>query len=110
MQELHEDQLGAVKMKRLARGNFWWPNLEKAIKVTAKVCVMCSITQPDSPKRWLDRSKRRLYLDYLDPFQGSMLRVAVDVHSKWEAVIPIFYVSATTTVDILMTMLRYGIP
>ena len=117
LQELHEGHLGIAKMKAMARGIFWWPNLDKEIEAGVKSCMMCSLTQPDPlkaplhPWQWPEKSWQRIHIDYAGPFQGSMFLVAVDAHSKWVEIIPTASSTTAKTIDVLMTMFaRYGIP
>ena len=104
-------------MKNVARGIFWWPNLDKDIEKGMKDCEMCATTQADPrkaplhPWQWPEKPWKRVHIDYAGPFLGSMFLVAVDAYSKWVEIIPTTNSSALTTINVLMTMFsRYGLP
>ena len=58
LKELHNNHPGIARMKGLARGHVWWPNLVKEIEILAKCCQPCqSVKQaprsaPLNPLSW----------------------------------------------------------
>ncbi len=42
---LHEEHLGVVKIKSIARGYVWWPGMDSQIEDLAKSCTGCQQTQ-----------------------------------------------------------------
>ena len=84
---LHEDHVGASRMKAIARGFVWWPCLDKDMEDTVRACQACQDTRhrpvqthshpwiyPDSP--W-----SRLYADFAE-VSGKQYLVIVDAFSK----------------------------
>lgn len=41
LRELHQNHLGVVKMKSIARDYIWWPNIDKDIEKNANNCINC---------------------------------------------------------------------
>ena len=84
---LHEGHPGILRMKRIARGMVWWPNIDAEIETKVKDCKSCQLVQkspttaPLHPWEWpigpgytstmLDHSREKIFL------------VLVDAHSKW---------------------------
>ena len=47
LKELHLGHQGASKMKGMARGYVWWPNIETDIEEHGKACDVCARSAPD---------------------------------------------------------------
>ena len=48
LKELHEDHVGASRMKARAKGFVWWPCLDKDIRGTVRACQACQDTRQTS--------------------------------------------------------------
>ena len=70
------------------------------IEMCVKDCKTCQLhgTQPSlaplHPWEWPERTPHRTHIDYAGPFEGSMILIIVDAHSKY---IDAHVVSAATT-------------
>ena len=90
--ELHEAYPGISKMKALARGYVWWPNMDRELENAVKSCQQCQLHQmapaeaPFHPWEWPDQPWARVHIDYAGPHKGHMYLVVIDAHSKWMAV------------------------
>ena len=86
--ELHETHPGIVKMKALARSYIWWPGLDAEIEMCVKDCTTCQLHRkqppvaPLHPWEWPGRTWHRIHIDYAGPFEGRMILIIVDAHSK----------------------------
>ena len=93
LEELHSGHLGIVKMKSLARGHVWWPNIDVDIERIAKSCAGCQEHQkaptqaPLHPWEWPSDKWQRIHVDYAGPFLGHMFLLVVDAYSKWSEVV-----------------------
>ncbi len=89
LQELHEGHPGINRMKALSRMYVWWPGISSDIEKSVRLCRECQETQssppvaPLNPWKWPTRPRARLHLDFLGPFEGKNILVAIDAHSKW---------------------------
>lgn len=114
---LHEGHIGMAKMKGLARGYVWWPNLDKDIESKARNCHGCQEVAR-SPKaaplhRWEYPAQpwQRLQIDFAGPLNGKMLLVCTDAHSKWPEIVIMKDTTAEETVGTLRTLFaRMGLP
>jgi hypothetical protein len=89
LQMLHEQHIGIVRMKLLARQMVWWPGVEKDIEDVIVNCETCLVTQARVPQHkylvpWPETVQpwERVHLDLLS-FQGHHILVLVDSYSKW---------------------------
>ena len=117
LEELHDGHMGVVKMKALARGYVWWPNINAQLEELAKACSGCQQNQnmpskaPLHPWEWANAPWQRIHIDYGGPFQKSMFLVVVDAHSKWPEVIPVSSTTSSSTIEVLRDLFaRFGIP
>ena len=114
---IHEGHIGMAKMKGLARGYLWWPNLDKDIESKAKKCQGCQEVAR-SPRaaplhRWEYPAQpwQRLQIDFAGPVQGKMLLVCTDAHSKWPEIVIMKGTTAEETVGTLRSIFaRMGLP
>ena len=117
LQVLHQSHAGASRMKSLARSHFWWPGLDADLERMAGACERCQQQQkspPVSPLQtwsWPDKPWSRIHIDYAGPFEGKMMLLLVDAHSKWMDV----HVTSSATSLITIRKLRqsfstHGIP
>ena len=108
LRELHDTHPGIVKMKALARSYLWWPGLDTEIERHVKDCNACQIysrqptVAPLHPWEWPGRTWHRIHIDYAGPFEGCMLLIIIDAHSKF---IDVHIVSSATT-SMTLTKLR----
>ena len=92
--ELHEGHPGMTRMKSLSRMYVWWPNIEKDIEALVRACAPCQEQQsapsvaPLQPWKWLSRPWARVHIDFAGLFQGKMILVLIDSHSKWIEAFP----------------------
>ena len=49
LEELHQGHMGIVKMKSIARGYVWWPNIDKDIEMLGQTCDGCLQTRNIPP-------------------------------------------------------------
>ena len=117
LDELHEDHLGIVKMKALARNYDWWPKTDKELKELIKHCAGCQQNRnmppesPIHPWEYPDKPWKRIHVDFAGPFLGSMFLIIVDSYSKWPIVKQMKTTTASKTTKIMRTMfIENGIP
>ena len=89
MEELHETHPGISRMKSLARQYVWWPGIDADLEQKVKGCAACQSARkappcaPLHPWEWPHHPWLRVHADYAGPFEGKMLLILVDAHSKW---------------------------
>ena len=117
LQELHQGHQGANRMKGLARGYVWWPNIDTDIEEFGKACDVCARTAPDPARtvqhQWdiPERPWYRLHIDFAGPLYGKMWLIVVDALSKYPEVVPLAHATASTTVQALRAIFaRFGLP
>ena len=117
LDELHEGHPGMSRMKGIARGIVWWPNLDKEIEQRVQSCTSCQVQQkapasaPLHPWEWPTKPWTRLHIDYAGPFLGKMFLVVVDAHSKWLEVDMVPSATSHHTINKLRAMFAtHGIP
>ena len=95
----------------------WWPGMDADIEGMVRGCENCQAVQsmpplaPLHPWKWPTRPWSRLHLDFASPFQGKMLLVLVDAHSKWLEV----FITSSATSEVVIEELRtcfarFGLP
>ena len=101
-------------MKNLARMYVWWPGISQDIESTIHHCEQCQLQQSVPPLRpwsWPTTPWMRLHLDYSGPFEGTMILVLIDAHSKWiEAVHTPNSTSSTVIEELREKFAQFGIP
>ncbi|XP_013385929.1 uncharacterized protein K02A2.6-like [Lingula anatina] len=117
LNELHESHPGIVRMKGLARSYVWWPNIDTEVERKVRDCDSCQVNSqlppsaPLQPWEWPGRPWHRIHIDYMGPFEGRMILVIVDAHSKFVDAHVVH--SATTSVTLTklrQTFAMMGIP
>ena len=113
---LHEGHLGIVKIKRVARGFVWWPNIDKDIEKLVLKCKGCLLNRHQPHKvqlhtwPYVDSPWYRIHMDFAQKGNKHFL-VIVDSYSKWPEVIPM---TSTTTISLINVLTpvfaRWGIP
>ena len=114
---LHEGHLGSTRMKQLARGYVWWPNLNTQLENIVSSCEKCQLTRPLPAKaplhswQWPERPWSRIHIDYAGPFLNKMFLVIIDAHSKWLEVLPVNNATTATTIEQLLNVFAtHGLP
>ena len=117
LEELHANHFGASRMKELARGYLWWPNLDKDIEALTGSCSTCLERRPMPPKaelhpwEWPSKPWHRIHVDYAGPVDGNYFFIVVDAHSKW---VDIYRTSGTTAKDTIRCLshsfAQFGLP
>ena len=115
--QLHEGHPGVARMKNLARMYVWWPGISTDIETTVRQCQQCQLQQstppvaPLQPWTWPTRPWARLHLDYAGPFEGKMILVLIDAHSKWIEAVHTANATSTTVIEELREKFaQFGIP
>ena len=114
---LHEGHPGILRMKRIARGMVWWPNIDAEIETKVKDCESCQLVQktpttaPLHPWEWPNRPWSRIHIDHAGPFMGKIFLVLVDAHSKWMDVHIVPSTNSSSVISILRsTFATHGLP
>ena len=117
LEELHQGHMGIVKMKSIARGYVWWPNIDKDIEMLGQTCDGCLQTRNIPPAVALhpwqlaERPWQRIHIDFAGPFLKHMFLIVVDSFSKWPEVVIMNTTTASKTIDALRNLFsRWGIP
>jgi transposase InsO family protein len=117
LNELHMTHPGIVRMKGLARSHLWWPGLDQEIENKVRDCHMCQThnkmpTQASlHPWEWPGRPWHRIHIDYIGPFEGHMILVIVDSHSKYiDAHVTNSTSTAVTITKLQQTFAIFGLP
>ena len=103
--ELHETHPGICKMKSLARGYVWWPNMDNDLENKVRTCNNCQINRKNPPEaplhpwEWPSRPWERIHIDYAGPFLGKMFLIMVDAYSKWLEVHPTNVATSRATIE-----------
>ena len=115
--ELHAGHPGCTRMKSLSRMYVWWPGITKDIENTVRNCTACQLHQSTPPVArlhpwsWPTRPWARLHLDYAGPFEGKMILILIDAHSKWVEAICTHGSTSAVVIDELRTLFaQFGLP
>ena len=116
LNELHECHPGIVRIKTLARSYLWWPGLDAEIEL--KVCS-CGVCQEHSklpananlhPWEWPGKTWYRVHIDYAGLFEGKIILVIVDAHTKYfDAHVMISSTTAATILRLRQTFVTHGL-
>ena len=114
---LHEVHPGMARMKALARGYVWWPNLDKQIEERVSNCGMCQANQrnparaPIHPWERAVRPWQRIHIDHAGPIAGKTYLILVDTFSKWMDAARVASTSAAETMKMLRkNFATHGLP
>ena len=118
MQMLHNEHLGILKTKNLARYYVWWPKVDEDIENLVKSCEPCKLNRNDPEKHsshsWQYPSNpwERIHIDFCGPFRNHMHLIVVDAYSKWPEVIRMSSSTSTSeTIKVLLSLFaRHGQP
>ena len=104
-------------MKQVARSYVWWPGMDRELEEMAKTCTPCQAQRKAPPKvplavwPWPSTPWERVHIDFLGPFLGKMILVAVDAHSKWPEAQIMASTTTAQTIAVLRDMFaRNGLP
>ena len=59
---------------------------------------------------WPDAPWKRLHVDFTGPFLGKTFFILVDAHSKWPEVVTMSSTTSQSTIEVLRSFSRYGLP
>lgn len=117
LEQLHEAHLGVSRMKSLARGYVWWPDLNADVEQYVRRCAVCQASRPQPPvaptHAWEVPKQpwNRLHVDFAGPFMGTMFLVLVDAFSKWVDVVMMSSITASATIEKLQQIFStHGLP
>lgn len=91
LKELHEEHLGIVRTKALARSHFWWPTLDTEIEAMVNSCPTCQQNRhapnkaPVHPWKWPELPWERIHVDFAEKDRHQFLLVS-DAYSRWPVV------------------------
>ena len=95
----------------------WWPGITKDIENTVCNCTACQLhhsTPPVAPLHlwsWPTQPWARLHFDYAGPFEGKMILILIDAHSKWvEAICTHGSISAVVIDELRTLFAQFGLP
>ncbi|XP_053372930.1 uncharacterized protein K02A2.6-like [Mercenaria mercenaria] len=112
LSELHDQHLGVNRMKSLARGYVWWPNLDSELEHLAATCGTCQSLKalpaeaPLHPWVRASRPMERIHIDFAD-FKNHSFLILIDNYSKWLEVIPMKSTTSENTIDKLRSIFSY---
>lgn len=116
LNKLHESHMGAVKMKSLARGYFWFPNLNLHIEDLVKKCEACIMYSSSSAKSqicpwpWPNAPWERIHVDFCELNRKNYL-VILDAYSKWIEAFEMTNITTTLTIQCLRRLFAtFGLP
>ena len=117
LDQLHVGHFGIVKIKNLARGFCWWPNMNSDIEKMVQNCYECNLHRRNPPANKLHiwepatESFERVHLDFAGPFMGKMFFLCIDAFSKWPEVHIVPNIRADTIVEKCREIFSiFGIP
>lgn len=116
LNELHEEHLGIVRTKALARSYFWWPSLDDEIEAMVNDCLTCKHNRhapnkaPVHPWKWPELPWERIHIDFAEKGKHQFLLVS-DAYSRWPEVKLMASTTATATVEAMRGLFAaHGLP
>jgi transposase InsO family protein len=116
VKELHNDHLGTVRMKAVARSYFWYPGIDKDIELEANSCDACQTYRANPPPAPLRPWKtplhpwERIHIDF-GYIKGVDILVVIDSSTKWMEVAIMNSTTAEKTIEVLRGLFaRHGLP
>lgn len=113
---LHEQHLGIVRMKQLARRYFFWPGLSAEIEQKAKSCEACKSFNVDTARKifipWPEPHVpfERVHIDFFHLDSRTFL-IMVDSFSRWVEVVTMRKTDAQCVIDALFLIFtKFGDP
>ena len=89
LKQIHDGHQGINRMKTLARGYVYWPDMDKQLEELVKSCTKCQLVAKSPRKTNLyswpipESPWSRLYIDFAGPINGQHYLILVDIYSKW---------------------------
>ncbi|XP_038055971.1 uncharacterized protein K02A2.6-like [Patiria miniata] len=103
-------------MKEIARSYVWWPNIDRDIEQTVRLCASCQQTRhlpavaPLMPWVWHSSSWHRIHIDFAQK-NGHDFLIVIDAYAKWPEIFHMSSTTANATITVLQDLFsRYGIP
>ena len=116
LEELHIAHPGMVRMKEISRSYVWWPNIDRDIEQTVRVCVSCQQARhlptvaPLMPWVWPSSSWHRIHIDFAQK-DGHDFLVVIDAYAKWPEIFLMDSTTSNATIAVLRYLFsKYGIP
>ncbi|PAA64507.1 hypothetical protein BOX15_Mlig000968g3 [Macrostomum lignano] len=116
LQMLHEDHPGIVRMLRLSRQYFWWPDIDAQINAFVQRCVQCQLharkRSNANLSSWPETKSffERVHVD-IATFKGQRFLVLIDAFSKWVDVQSVPSMKASIVISALRKTFKYtGLP
>ncbi|CAH8670750.1 unnamed protein product [Schistosoma haematobium] len=117
MSQLHAAHPGVARMKALARGYVYWPNIDAQIKEYVERCSACAkaIKAPRKTEMqsWGTPTNpwSRVHVDFAGPINGKQYLVMVDAFSKWPEIHYVKSLSTKATIEKLRQVFScFGCP
>ena len=117
VKQFHFGHQGVSRMRALARGYVYWPNMDKQLEPLARTRAKCQLaaksprksTLPSWPVPYLPWS--RIHIDFAGPTNGQSFLVVVDPYIKWPEIFPMSRITSEETISKLQkTFCRFGFP
>ena len=103
-------------MKTLARSYLWWPGLDAEIELKVRSCGVCQehsklpANANLHPWEWPGKAWYRVHIYYAGPFEGKLILVIVDAHSKYiDAHVMTSSTTAASILRIRQTFATHGL-
>ena len=116
VKELHNDHLGTVRMKGVARSYFWYPGIDRDIELEANSCEACQTFRADPPPAPLRPWRtpmcpwERIHIDF-GYINGVNILVVIDSSTKWLEAFLMNITTAEKTIEMLRSLFaRHGLP
>ncbi|KAK9701293.1 Integrase zinc binding domain [Popillia japonica] len=113
---MHDQHIGVVRMKLLARNEVWWPNIDNDIEGYTKRCEPCQLNQkasvpvPYTPWSKTNKNWKRVHIDFFHYMSNTFL-IIVDSHSKFLDIHLMNGTNAKNTIGKLRSTFSYfGLP
>lgn len=113
---LHSNHPGIIRMTRLARQYFWWPNIDASINSFIQRCSTCQINARKrtnaSLSSWPDVTQfgERVHIDVAQ-YKSQNYLVYVDSYTKWIDIQVIKDLSTNSAIEALRQIFKYvGLP
>ncbi|VEN53985.1 unnamed protein product [Callosobruchus maculatus] len=97
---MHEDHIGIVRTKMLARSTLWWPNVNSDIENMINGCQVCQQSQNNQERFLMSWPKTenvfsRIHIDFFHA-ENKIFLLIVDSKSKW---VDIHHIGKGTSIE-----------
>ena len=91
LKDFHASHSAITRIKSLMSSFVYWPNMDKDIENTVKLCKSCALTAKAPPVKFnpgpeTDRPWSRIHLDFAGPLEGYYYSIVGDSFSRWPMV------------------------